>query len=348
MTNRIASLLISLVALTTACKGTEPRPAQPATAGSGRAARADGGAASGAGPAATGDPWSRADAAREPLRRPLLWSLTKDGTTSYLLGTMHAGVDPDRRLPDLVWTKLDAARQFAMETDLGGAARLDVLRKDGKTLRDELGDAYWAKLENALGAQEAARMLAFKPMIPAMVLSTRGLPSTVPMDSALHARALRAQKPVVFLEPLELQFAVLEKWMDARALEEMLDDVAEVEQLARDMLAAYLDGDEPKLLAIAERERARFLRKGRTAAEYAQQMEDVVYRRNASWIAPIEKLHADGGGFIAVGAMHAIGPRSVLELLASRGSSSWAGSRRGRCSRSTSRCTSTRHLPRSR
>jgi uncharacterized protein YbaP (TraB family) len=30
-------------------------------------------------------------------------------------------------------------------------------------------------------------------------------------------------------------------------------------------------------------------------------------------------LHAAGGGFVAVGALHLVGPRSVLDVLAHRG-----------------------------
>ena len=48
-------------------------------------------------------------------------------------------------------------------------------------------------------------------------------------------------------------------------------------------------------------------------------MKELLLDRNASWIEPIEKLHARGGGFVAVGAMHLIGKRSVLDLLAQRG-----------------------------
>ena len=68
-----------------------------------------------------------------------------------------------------------------------------------------------------------------------------------------------------------------------------------------------------------ESQRAHSLAHGYTAKEYDESMEDMLYSRNAAWIAPIEKLHAEGGGFIAVGAMHLVGPKNVLELLANRG-----------------------------
>jgi len=59
--------------------------------------------------------------------------------------------------------------------------------------------------------------------------------------------------------------------------------------------------------------------RARLPAEYDREMDDLLYGRNASWIAPIEQLHAAGGGFVAVGALHLLGPRSVLDLLAHRG-----------------------------
>jgi hypothetical protein len=72
-------------------------------------------------PAGPSDPWTKSTAAagkRDPLKRPLLWSIAKGGRTTYILGTMHMGIDAEARLPQIVWDKLDAAPVFAMETDL--------------------------------------------------------------------------------------------------------------------------------------------------------------------------------------------------------------------------------------
>jgi uncharacterized protein len=315
MKPRSAGLLVVLLAATAACKGAEKGPA-PSTPGAGSAAPVAG---SGSGSQAAADPWTEKAPEKDPVKRPLLWSIEKDGKTSYALGTMHLGIDPNTRLPDLVWQKLDASPTFAMETDLAEGAKLEVLRKDGTTLRQELGDDYWKKLEDALGVGEASRMLQFKPMIPATLLSKRGLPDTVAMDGVLHGRALNGKKAIVFLEPFSAQAAVLLKWMNAQALKDMLDDVPGLEQRSKDMLAAYIAGDEGKIVAIADSERVNWLQKGHPASQYDEQMEDLLYKRNASWIAPIEKLHAAGGGFIAVGAMHLVGPRSVLEILEKKG-----------------------------
>ncbi len=293
---RNAGLLLVVLAATAACKKAEHRVAPVTQSGS-------------------ADPWSAQAPKKDPLQKPLLWQVEKDGKTSYLLGTMHMGVDPTTRLPDVVWKKLEEKPIFAMETDLSSAGQLDVTRKDGKTLKDELGADYWKKLEDALGADEAAQLMRMKPMIPATLLSMRGLPRTSPMDGVLHGRALTQKKQVVFLEPVEAQTTVLEKWMNARALEDMLDDLPGNEQRAKDMLAAYIAGDETKIQAIQDSERTEWIAKGRPTSEFDEQMDDLLFKRNASWIEPIEKMHAEGGGFIAVGAAHLIGPKSVLELL---------------------------------
>jgi uncharacterized protein len=311
---RSASLLILLLAATSACKKSEPtaqqQPAPPAQITDASAGSAV--------PIAASDPWTQPDAAKDPLKKPLLWSIEKDGKASYVLGTMHIGIDPNTRIPNLVWQKLDAAKTFAMETDTS-KAKLDVLRRDGTTLRQELGDDYWTKLENTLGVAEASRYVGMKPLLPIIELSKRGLPDTGGMDGVLHGRAINQNKKIVFLEDVSLQANVLLKWLNARALKDMLDDVPALEQRTKDMLAAYIAGDEGKILAISDSERTRWKEKGRPEKEYDEQMEDLLYKRNASWIPAIEKMNADGDAFIAVGAMHLVGPRSVLELLEKKG-----------------------------
>jgi uncharacterized protein YbaP (TraB family) len=147
----------------------------------------------------------------------------------------------------------------------------------------------------------------------------RGLPETPAMDKVLSARAAGEHKQLVFLEPATRQLAILGKWMDIKALKMLLDELPGTEQHARAMLDAYVAGDEQKIVAISDSEKADALHHGYTAAEYDQEMNEMLYQRNASWIDALEQLHTGGGGFVAVGAMHLVGPRSVLALLAGKG-----------------------------
>lgn len=314
---RYVSLLVAVLAASAACKKTEKAPPKPTTTEVGSATGS--GSAGSAGSAAAADPWSKPEPKKDPLKNPLLWSIEKDGKTSYVLGTMHTGVDPTTRLPDIVWKKLDEAKIFAMETDLGGAAKLDVLLKSGQSLKDLLGPEYWKKLEDALGVQEANRLIGFKPMIPATLISMKGLEQTPPMDGVLQGRALNQNKKIVFLEPIDLQAKVLEKWMNIQALKDMLDDVDGQQKRGHEMYDAYVSGDEKRILAINEEEHQDFIKKGRPQKEYDEQMEDMLYRRNASWIPTIEKINAEGPAFIAVGALHLVGEKSVLDMLQKKG-----------------------------
>jgi uncharacterized protein YbaP (TraB family) len=99
----------------------------------------------------------------------------------------------------------------------------------------------------------------------------------------------------------------------------MLDVSATAPAHARALLDAYVAGDERAMLALTDSERSDALQHGYTAAEYDREMADLLYDRNAAWLPSIEQLHAAGGGFVAVGALHLIGPRSVLDLLAHHG-----------------------------
>jgi uncharacterized protein len=253
------------------------------------------------------------------LDKPFLWSAEKDGTTTYLFGTMHMGVDPEKRLPDLVWSRLDAAKAFAMETDPADVTKVDFMRHDGKTLHEELGDVKWHRLQAMIGEQPASRVDPMKPYIAATLVTSSGLPQTMPMDGVLLQHAKNEHKAVVFLEPIETQVTVIEKWLTTRALGEMLDDVPDTTARTKQLLAAYVSGDERAIQRVTDDEHAAAFKHGHTEAEVRDEMTDLLFRRNASWIPLIERMHANGGGFVAVGTLHLVGTGSVVDLLQQRG-----------------------------
>jgi uncharacterized protein len=148
----------------------------------------------------------------------------------------------------------------------------------------------------------------------------RGLPMTgIGMDTALLARAQQKGKPVVYLEAASKQAKLLDKWMDLRALKLMIDTADKGLEMTKGMMAAYIAGDDQKILALTNSQKAEALTHGYTEVEFEQQSADMLYDRNASWIDAIEAMHAKGSGFVAVGALHLIGKKSVLEMLAAKG-----------------------------
>lgn len=269
--------------------------------------------------AATADPWKHEATKKDPLKAIFFWSAEKDGKTTYFLGTMHIGVDPETRLPQVVWDRLDAAKTFAMEADLSDPELAESMMRKGGSLSADLGEAHWKKLEQAVGPAMAKQLDQLTPTAAAAVMSLKDLPKTAPMDGVLLGRAMNQKKQIVYLEPASLQAEVLAKHMDLRALKMMIDTYEQGAAQSKAMLDAYIAGEPAGILKVTEEQKAEALKYGYTQAEYDEQMEDILYKRNASWISALEKLHAQGDGFVAVGALHLIGPRSVLEMLAEKG-----------------------------
>ncbi len=302
--------LVTLLALLgTACKRDPVATPTSTTAAPTPAAKSD-------------DPWQAkaepASPAPQTLPRPLLWSITKDGKTSYAFGTMHVGIDP-ARLPKVVWEKLEASPAFAMETNAADASIMGLGKRTSGSLHEDLGPDYYKKLEVLLEGR-APFVDKMKPVIAAVMLSMRGLPPTIlGMDTALQAHAQTKNKQVIYLEPAAKQAALLDRWMDIKALKLMIDTADQSLALTKGMVEAYVAGDDAKLLALNDSQKPEALAHGYTEAEYDKQTEEMLYERNASWIPAIEQMHAKGGGFVAVGALHLVGKKSVLDLLATKG-----------------------------
>lgn len=313
-------MMASLVG-TTACRRSEPqqRAAEPQPAPAPAVVKKDQGSGSTGSAKAVDDPWKQEAPKKDPLKAIFFWAAEKDGKTTYLLGTMHLGVDPETRLPQIVWDKLDAAKSFAMEADISDPKLGDTLVRKGGTLRDDLGADYWAKLEKAVGPEMSQQMARMTPMGAAAMMSLKDLPKTAAMDGVLLGRAINQKKQIIYLEEGSLQAKILAKHLGTKALKMMIDTYEKGAAQAKAMLDAYITGDPDGIIKITDDQRLDSLQHGFTEKEYEEQMEDILYKRNASWIPALEKMHMEGNAFVAVGALHLIGKRSVLEMLEKKG-----------------------------
>jgi uncharacterized protein YbaP (TraB family) len=305
MRARTAAALLALLALTAAvavagCKKNEEAPAATAR---------DAAVASDA----------AADKTAEYLPRPFLWKVEKAGTVNYVFGTMHLGVDADRTLPPSLWAVFDSAKAFAMEADATDANLVSaIMRTDGTTLDQELGPAYWAKLEKVVTPRMAAGVKGMKPSAVAVLVTLQGLPMTAPMDLVMASRAKQAGRPVTYLEDARMQQALVDKWMDVRALKAMLDDPDAVRAKNEELLATYKAGDDAKLADLIS-DQTQWKEMGLSPRDAVKAMDEMLYARNRAWIAPLETLFAPGGAFVAVGVGHLVGQQNVLELLGKKG-----------------------------
>lgn len=254
------------------------------------------------------------------IARPFLWKAEKDGATTWLFGTIHLGIDADRDLPAWVGQRLDAAPTFVMEADTSdvGALAQALQRHDGGSLRNDLGPAYWAKLEEAIGPQLAAGFDGMKPFAVMTLLVAKDLPMTTPMDGVLAARAKAANKPVRYLETALDQLALIDPWMSAADIKALLDNREAARTSSLEMLAAYRGGDDAALGALFD-DQTLWLAAGRKPETFPAYLDALLGKRNRAWVPQLEALHAAGGAFVAVGAGHLVGPGNVLALLADKG-----------------------------
>lgn len=308
---RGVALVVSLVALVAigACKDASPRSQPAPTAGSATAAGAGTG----------DDPWAPKIVAAPAIERPMLWAATKDGTTTYLFGTIHVGFNADTQLPAWLKAKLDGARAFAMEANLAEPGLIGMMaRTDGGSLRLDLGPEAWAKLEAVIGADMARGVDKMKPIAAMTMLEASFLPKTTGMDTALEARAAAAKKPIIYFESAKRQLEIVDAFIGARDVKAFLDQLDYAKAKIGELRDAYQAGD-GEVLGKQFGDDTLWKAAGRDPAQFPAFVKALLEDRNATWIPQIEKLHAEGGAFVAVGAGHLVGPGNVLDMLAARG-----------------------------
>lgn len=250
----------------------------------------------------------------------LLWEVRADGRApSFVFGTIHLSGQRVAQPSPAVTSALMGSRQFGMEVVLD----LDTLMRiaghmryaDGQRLRDALDPALHARTLELLAAYgvEGREADSLKPWAAYMTLSLPPDSQGTPLDLVLLGAAQRSGKPVFGLETLEEQVAVFEALPAGEQSTLLLETVChqeQVQQLTASIVAHYRRGDLAALYAAAQ------------ATETAAQrrlMASLLTARNARMAARLVGHLAEGGVFVAIGALHLPGPDGVLARLAASG-----------------------------
>jgi uncharacterized protein len=203
-----------------------------------------------------------------------------------------------------------------LEADIGSigpmeAARLAML-PEGQSLRAKLTAEQWQKLDDLSGIFVPSSSLdRMKPGFALALVVKELLPKTEPMDLTIQRRAKKANKKLAYLETVEEQVKMLDAAIDAEVLGFSLDHIEEMKKRLGEMVDAYLAGDEPKLVASAF--------DPVEMKAHPEMFDKLFYERNSAWIARLERILAEGDVFIAVGAGHLVGDKSVVALLREAG-----------------------------
>ncbi len=241
---------------------------------------------------------------------------------------MHYLRESDYPLPEVVDTLYERADRLVMELDLDDVDPVSLqgelvsaaMLPPGSTLASVLdAELYTAAERRADELGFALEGLArFEPWLVALTLMDLGMGrhgyrSDRGLEQYLLARAARDGKPVDGLESIEAQvgiFDTLSPEEQQAMLAQTLAELEDADTATAELVAAWRDGE---LDALGEELLGEFER-------YPRLYRLIVADRNESWIGPLlEHLERPGEELVVVGALHFVGPDSVIRLLEARG-----------------------------
>lgn len=273
--------------------------------------------------------WRQIEAAP---KRGLLYEIKDGDNTAYLFGTIHVG-RPDFYPLNLPVTRaLTTAKYLAVEADILDAAAVAkhvtelAMYPASSSLDRHVPPALLRRIVPLLEKynfpeEEAMRL---KPWMLAMTLSVleaahAGYHPNWSAEVYLLAFAKGQQKPVVELEGLAQQFKIFDDLTRERQLAFLEDTLRSLERgEAREEISTLVDAWTKADAAGLEDEWKR-LQRGQSASEKFI-TDKLLGGRNPSMAARVDEYLRSGETyFVAVGVLHLVGEKNVIELLKRRG-----------------------------
>lgn len=256
---------------------------------------------------------------------PALWKVADEDTTIYLFGTVHvlpkeiewydAAIAEALTSSDVVVTEIpmDAAN----EAELQQLTMAKGMLPAGTTLRSlltpEQTTAYAAAMAKIGVPAEAFD--PFKPWLAGLTLSIlplmqQGYDPASGVEKVLLAKVPDKSKDA--LETAEFQLGIFDGMTQEAQVAFMMEaatGIDELKPMLDRMVAEWVKGDADALAAV--------MNEGMDDPAVA---EALLYSRNANWAEWIDtRLDTPGTVFIAVGAGHLAGQKSVQDYLAEKG-----------------------------
>lgn len=284
--------------------------------------------------------WSAQPDAHRAATSPFLWEGRHGATRIALFGTIHV---PDARvlaLPEVVKSALARSDRVVTEVPLDAAAQANMamalMLPNDQRLRAIIGDERFARLEarvrTALGSRAPLAVPLLVGMLDklkpwaamAQLASLDYLPDLLDgrtsLDAQLYADAQAAGKKVGGLETVAEQAGTFDVFTTAEQTALLDAALRELEEPTGAPTSAmlvewYLSGEDAKLAsALAHTP-------GDEALARKFEAEVLVARnhRMAQRIEALLEKAPDEALFVAVGALHLVGPENLPQLLKARG-----------------------------
>ncbi|MBS9722263.1 TraB/GumN family protein [Tianweitania sp. BSSL-BM11] len=278
----------------------------------------------------------REKAAQTENGEGLLWKIERAGAApSFLFGTMHVTDPRVLALPPAADEALDAADRLVIETTdaLSQNRMMAVLAKrpdlmmftDATTLMSLLAPEQRKTVENGLQARGIglASVNKMKPWILAAMLASspcelaRQAKGAIVLDATLADKASGANKDVLGLETGIEQLEAMAKLPMSFHLQSLVDTVAlgdGINDVNETMIALYKEGEIALLWPLLDH-----VMPDPDGQGYAQFEQVLITQRNHVMAERAQPILAQGGAFMAVGALHLPGKEGLVSLLRNSG-----------------------------
>ena len=258
---------------------------------------------------------------------PALWVVKDEDTTIYLFGTVHVLKPGLGWFDEAVKTAFDKSDQLMLEmvlpddpAQVGKEMMPLALDQSGKTLSSRLDPDQLAAYQAAMASVglPAAQFDAFEPWFPAITLSMLpltklGYDPEQGAEKQLTSMAKASGKPVAGFETFTEQlgfFDTLPETQQVAFLNSVVKDLDKLGPQLDKMVLLWTKGD-PDGLAAAMNE---------SMAATPELAKILLWDRNARWADQIKaRMDKPGTVFVAVGAGHLAGDKSVQDYLKERG-----------------------------
>ena len=265
-----------------------------------------------------------------PYGHGLLWQIDGAGPApSYLFGTMHTA---DEEVTDLAPPVVDAfaqARSLSLEVIMTPEAQMSLgfamMLSDGRTLEQVVGPDLFQRAVTA-GRPYGFGQDQFRLFKPWAVMTLLSLPPSEVKRQAAGEKALdhRLQEAATQrglalhgLEQIEEQIAMFNDMAEddqIAMLDATIAQSDQVEVMFEKMRAAYLDQNPALIFEMMQAQQT-----GVDPGLVETFTERLLDARNERMAERMQPRLAEGGAFVAVGALHLPGESGILKLLEGQG-----------------------------
>lgn len=252
---------------------------------------------------------------------PALWKVADEDTTIYLFGTVHALPENldwySSAIENALASSDSVVTEIKMTPEMAGEMQQLVMTKgilpQGTTLRSLFTPEQTAAYEEAMGKLgiPAGAFDQFEPWYAGMMMTMlpllqQGYSPDAGVEKVILTKA--GEKDQQALETIEFQIGIFDGLPQESQVDFLIqaaEGIDQIKPMLDKMVAEWLEGDADSLAAL--------MNEGLTDPKVA---EALLYARNRNWATWIDqRLDAPGTVFVAVGAGHLAGEKSVQDAL---------------------------------